>query len=131
MSKNLPINYNLIRELDEVYSTPFYLYDEEGIRNNALNYIKSFKKYFPKFKQYYAVKALPNPSILKILADCEMGFDCSSPEEIKLVLMVDDYYQHPSSSIIYTSNYTSCDDLEFVKSFGSNILINLDDIDGL
>jgi len=131
MPLDLPIDINTIQNLDKTYSTPFYLYDEENIKNNAIKYINSFKKYFPNFKQYFAVKALPNPSILKLLTDCEMGFDCSSPEEIKLVLMVDDCYQHPSSPIIYTSNYTSCDDLKFVKSFGSNIIINLDDIDGL
>lgn len=125
MPNHLPINYNLIQELDQKYSTPFYLYDEEGIKLNSIKYIDSFKKYFPKFKQYFAVKALPNPSILQILADCGMGFDCSSPEEIKLVQLIGD-----NEDIIYTSNYTSSEDLLFAKSH-KNVIINLDDIDGL
>jgi diaminopimelate decarboxylase len=129
MPKHLPINYNLIQELDGKYSTPFYFYDEEGIRLNSIKYIDSFKKYFPKFKQYFAVKALPNPSILQILADCGMGFDCSSPEEIKIVQLLDKHSEK-KSDIIYTSNYTSCKDLYFARSL-RNVIINLDDIDGL
>lgn len=129
MPLNLPISTDIIQELDKKYDTPFYLYDELGIKNNALEYINIFKKYFPNFRQYYAVKALPNPSILKILADCGMGFDCSSPEEIKLVYLMNDTHFMKDSKIIYTSNYTSCKDLEYIRK--NNVLINLDDIDGL
>jgi diaminopimelate decarboxylase len=129
MPLNIPITLNEIQELDKKYNTPYYLYDETGIKNNAIEYINIFKKYFPKFRQYYAVKALPNPSILKILADCGMGFDCSSPEEIKLVHLMNDTNKIKDSEIIYTSNYTSSSDLEFAKN--NNVLINLDDIDGL
>jgi len=125
----IPIDINKIKELDDKYCTPYYLYDEKQIENNAKEYITTFKKYFPNFKQYFAVKALPNPSILKILADCGMGFDCSSPEEIKLVNLMNDTYIMPNSKIIYTSNYTSCEDLLF--AIKSKVIINLDDIDGL
>ena len=85
---DIPIDLIKIKELDQKYETPYYLYDEKQIENNSIEYITTFKKYFPKFRQYFAVKALPNPSILKILADCGMGFDCSSPEEIKLVNLI-------------------------------------------
>lgn len=126
---NIPLELTKITELDKIYGTPYYLYDEKQIENNAIEYMSTFKKYFPKFRQYFAVKALPNPSILKILADCGMGFDCSSPEEIKLVHLMNDTYMMKDSKIIYTSNYTSCEDLQFAKE--SKVLINLDDIDGL
>ena len=126
---SLPLDLNKIEELDKKYGTPYYIYDEKQIENNTIDYITTFKKYFPKFRQYFAVKALPNPSILKILVDCGMGFDCSSPEEIKLVHLMNDTYMMKDSNIIYTSNYTSCEDLLFAKE--SNVLINLDDIDGL
>lgn len=129
MPLNIPLTLDEIQDLANKHDTPYYLYDETGIKNNALQYINTFKKYFPKFRQYFAVKALPNPSILKILADCGMGFDCSSPEEIKLVHLMNDTNFMKDSKIIYTSNYTSCKDLEYIRK--NNVLINLDDIDGL
>ena len=67
MPKPIPLNLNELEQIANKYNTPYYLYDELSIKMNAINYMNTFKKYFPDFKQYYAVKALPNPSILNIL----------------------------------------------------------------
>ena len=109
---------NLVKE----YGTTFYIYDGNKIRKNSEVFMKTFKSVLPNFKQYYAVKALPNPFILQILADVGMGFDCSSPLEIILAKRFTD-------DIIYTSNFTSISDLVFALE--NNVLINLDSIDGL
>jgi len=128
MPKPIPLNLNELEQIANKYNTPYYLYDELSIKMNAINYMNTFKKYFPDFKQYYAVKALPNPSILNILKKCGMGFDCSSPEEIQIVQLVD-FYSDKKSDIMYTSNYTSKSDLEWVLQNSQNTIINLDSID--
>jgi diaminopimelate decarboxylase len=124
----IPLNLNELEEICNKYDTPYYLYDEQSIKKNARHYMKTFQKYFPDFKQYYAVKALPNPSILKILKICGIDFDCSSLEEIQIVELVDKYSDKPSD-IMYTSNYTSESDLEWVLDNSVNTIINLDSID--
>ena len=124
MSKQIPFTLTELEECADKYETPYYIYDEVLLKNNAINYMNTFKKYFPNFKQFYAVKACPNPSILQILLECGMGFDCSSPEEIKISRMLS-----PTVDIIYSSNYTSKKDLKF--ALNNECIINLDDIDGL
>lgn len=129
MPHNLNLPYDVIDRLSNKYGTPFYIYDENGIIRNATNFMNTFKKYIPSFKQYFAVKALPNTSIMKILKDCGMGFDCSSVTEINLVNMLE-----TKSDIIYSSNYTSTDDLATMLNEmkeNPDIILNLDDIDGL
>ena len=128
MPVKIPLNLNELEKIADNYDTPYYLYDEESIKNNARIYMYIFKKYFPNMEQYYAVKALPNPSILNILKECGMGFDCSSPEEIQIVNIVD-YYR--KTNIMYTSNYTSKKDLKWILQNYDNITINLDSIDCL
>ena len=130
MPIDIPLSLNELEDVAKKYNTPFYLYDEDLIKKNANNYINTFLKYFPHFRQYYAVKSLPNPSILKILKKCGMYFDCSSPEEIKIVRFMDYYTNSENSPIMYTSNYTSKSDLDWVLSHRENIIINLDDING-
>jgi len=124
MSKQIPFTLEELETYADKYDTPYYIYDESSLKLNAIQYMNTFQKYFPKFKQFYAVKACPNPSILEILSGCGMGFDCSSPEEIKISRMV-----NPLAEIIYSSNYTSKKDLKF--AFQNECIINLDDIDGL
>jgi len=128
MNKSIPFTLDELKLLRDNYNTPYYIYDGDAIEKHAKKYLSTFKKYFPNFKQFFAVKATPNPSILNILAKCGLNFDCSSPEEIKLVKMVS-YYNSIKSEIFYTSNYTSVEDIEF--ALNNNCLINLDDIDGL
>lgn len=112
------------------YSSPLYLYDGVGIKQNSHNFMHMFKTYIPNFKQYFAVKATPNKHILELVKSEGMGFDCSSITELKFV----DSLSTPSE-IMYTSNYTSVEDFEFVLHMQnqscSTIIINLDDIDGL
>lgn len=137
MNKIIPFTLEELDELKSQYSTPYYLYDGDAIKANGINYINTFKNKFYEFKQFFAVKALPNPSILKILKDCGMGFDCSSPEEIKVVRYMDsmdsmgsiDSIDLKLSPIFYTSNFTSKEDIVFALK--NNCLLNLDDIDGL
>ena len=81
--KKLPFTKEQILEIMKKYPTPFHIYDEAGIRNNA----RLFKKAFgilPGFKEYFAVKALPNPFMLKILKEEGFGTDCSSYPELLL-----------------------------------------------
>ena len=132
MPVDIPLELLNLEEIADTYGTPYYIYDKNLIKKFAIKYMNTFTKYFPTFKQYFAVKALPNPSILQILKECGMGFDCSSPEEIKIVRLMDyNMSNRTQSDIIYTSNYTSIDDLSWVLSEEKNIIINLDDIDGL
>jgi diaminopimelate decarboxylase len=121
-NKELPFSLNELEELREKFDTPYYIYDNFQIRSNSIKYMNTFRKYFPDFKQFYAVKACPNPSILKALFECGMDFDCSSPEEISVVKMA-----CPSGKIIYSSNYTSQKDLKIAVQ--NDCIINLDDID--
>lgn len=114
----------------ETYGSPLYVYYEKPMRTNAQKFMNTFKQYIPNFQQYFAVKATPNIHILEILKSEGMGFDCSSITELELV----DRLSTPSN-IMYTSNYTSVEDFEAllrIKSNSeSNIIINLDDTDGL
>jgi diaminopimelate decarboxylase len=103
------------------YPTPFHLYDEKAIRANA----KAFKEAFswvPGFKNYYAVKACPNPEILKIMKDEGFGADCSSLPE----LVLSEQAGITGEDIMFTSNDTPVE--EFRKAYGMGAVINLDDI---
>ena len=119
MSKKIP-EYIDIKKLINKYSTPLQIYDEKGIRDNTRELIDNFKQKFT-FKQFFAVKALPNPHILKILIDEGCGLDCSSSSELKIAKML----KINSENIIFTSNYTSKEDLKFAMEMG--VIINLDD----
>jgi diaminopimelate decarboxylase len=128
MNKNIPYSLRELENFAYTYGTPYYIYDGNAIISNARIYMDTFRKYFPNFRQFYAVKANPNPSILQLLADCDMDFDCSSPEEIKIINLINgDSFN--KRGMIYTSNYTSVQDLNFAVK--NNCIINLDDIDGL
>lgn len=135
MSKLIPFTLHELETAENKYDTPYYIYDGDSIKENAIKYMNTFKKYFPKFRQFYAVKACPNPFILDILGSCGMGFDCSSLEEIKIINLInqarDLLYEENDIKydIFYTSNYTSVKDLNFVLK-QNDIIINLDDIDG-
>jgi diaminopimelate decarboxylase len=122
MPLELALSLEKQEELLDRYGSPLYVYDGNMIAKNARLFLDTFRKYYSDFKQYFAVKATPNKHILKIIKDAGMGFDCSSVTEVKMVLPISD-------DILYSSNYTSVEDLcEILKS---NVIINLDDIDGL
>jgi len=103
------------------YPTPFHLYDEKSIRDNAKRLYKAFS-WVSSFKNHFAVKALPNPFILKILKEEGMGADCSSLPELLLA----EKAGMKGEEIMFTSNDTPAE--EFVKAYSLGAIINLDDI---
>ena len=105
----------------EKYPTPFHLYDEKGIRETARNLYKAFS-WNKGFKEYFAVKATPNPTILKILYEEGCGTDCSSLTE----LMMSERCGIVGDEIMFSSNDTPAE--EFVKAKELGAIINLDDI---
>ena len=121
MSSNFPLNKDQLDNLIKKFPTPFYLYDEEAIRQNMRKFTKAFS-IFPKFREHYAVKACPNPYILKILADEGCGADCSSLPELMLSEMAGIKEDH----VIFTSNETPAE--EYKYAYERNNIINLDDI---
>ncbi len=102
------------------YPTPFHLYDEKGIRENARKVNKAFS-WNKGFKEYFAVKATPNPYILKILKEEGCGTDCSSLTE----LMMSDACGFSGHEIMFSSNATPPEDFEMAAKVGA--IINLDD----
>lgn len=103
------------------YPTPFYLYDEAGIRATARLVNKAFS-WNKGFKEYFAVKATPNPAILKILHEEGCGADCSSYTE----LLMSDAVGFKNSEIMFSSNATPAEDFQLARKL--NVTINLDDI---
>lgn len=103
------------------YPTPFYLYDEAGIRATARLVNKAFS-WNKGFKEYFAVKATPNPAILKILHEEGCGVDCSSYTE----LLMSDAVGFKNSEIMFSSNATPAEDFQLARKL--NVTINLDDI---
>ena len=83
MSSSFPLSKAQLDDLISKFPTPFYLYDEKAIRENMQKFTKAFS-IFPVFREHFAVKACPNPYILKILADEGCGTDCSSLPELML-----------------------------------------------
>ena len=110
-----------LEEIVKEYKTPFHLYDEKGIRENArkLNEAFSWNK---GFREYFAVKATPNPFILNILKDYGCGTDCSSLTE----LMMSEALGFTGSDIMFSSNDTPAEEFQFADRVGG--IINLDDI---
>jgi diaminopimelate decarboxylase len=121
MSKDFPLTHDQLADLAKKYPTPFYIYDEKAIRDNIKYFQKSFSN-FPEFREYFAVKACPNPYILRILQSEGCGADCSSMPELILAEksgMKEDY-------VMFTSNDTP--EKEFIYANMRNDIINLDDI---
>ncbi len=121
MKKTLPFSKSQIEQIIKKYPTPFHIYDEKGIRENAKKLYKAFK-WAPLFKNYFAVKACPNPYILKILKEEEMGADCSSLPELIMAEKVG----ITGENIMFSSNDTPLKDFKKAKELGA--IINLDDI---
>ena len=119
--KTFPLNHEELKKLTESFPTPFYLYDEKAIRENMRRFTKAFS-IFPVFREYYAVKACPNPYILKILASEGCGADCSSLPELMLSSMSGISGKH----VMFTSNETPAN--EYKYAFANGNIINLDDI---
>ena len=107
-------------EITKTYPTPFHIYDEKGIRENARKVYKAFS-WNKGFREYFAVKATPNPFILKILQEEGCGTDCSSLTE----LMMSDACGFKGHDIMFSSNATPPQEFVIAKKLGA--IINLDD----
>ena len=121
MPNPLPFDRNFVEQLTEQYPTPFYLYDERTLRRTAQHFLSVFA-WNPGFKEFFAVKANPNPTLLKILQSEHYGGDCSSLPELVLCERVG----ITGENIMFTSNNTPAS--EFVKASELGAIINLDDI---
>ena len=119
--KHTIINLDEAKKLKEKYPTPFYIYDENGIRKQAEEFISAFS-WNEGFREYFAVKATPNPAVLKILKSCGCGVDCSSLTE----LMMAKALGFEGDDIMFSSNETA--DAEFALAAQLGAIINLDDI---
>ncbi|MCU7809101.1 MAG: diaminopimelate decarboxylase [Candidatus Thiodiazotropha sp. (ex Semelilucina semeliformis)] len=111
-----------LKGIVEHYSTPFHLYDEKGIRETGNALIDAFAG-VESFREYFAVKALPNPSVMKLMQSMGFGFDCSSIAELALSRQIG----ARGEEIMFTSNNTSPKEFAAAAADGGCIL-NLDDI---
>ena len=121
MKKTPFVTKEQIEEIVKTYPTPFHIYDEAGIRRNAEAVKKAFA-WNPGFREYFAVKATPNPYLLKILQEYDMGCDCSSYTELMLAKSCGFDGPH----IMFSANETPAE--EYVYANKCNAIINLDDI---
>lgn len=121
MSSDFPLSHSQLVELAKKFPTPFYIYDEKAIRENVKYFYKAFS-IFPSFTEYFAVKALPNPYILKVLENEGCGGDCSSLPE----LMLCEKSGITGRRIMFTSNDTPAQEFVYAQKLGA--IINLDDI---
>lgn len=119
--KKLPLSDEKLLQLASELETPFYLYDEKAILDNA-RYFTSLFSWAPSFTNFYAVKACPNPAILKRLGILGFGADCSSLPELKLAAASG----ISADKIVFTSNDTP--DEEFKEAYDMGAILNLDDI---
>ena len=120
--KKLPfVSKEKVEEIVKTYPTPFHIYDEKGIRENAKAVQEAFS-WNKGFKEYFAVKACPNPFLIQILHEYGIGCDCSSLTELMLsnALGIDGH------DIMFSSNNTPAEDYEYCAKVGG--IINLDDI---
>jgi diaminopimelate decarboxylase len=119
-AKYPPFSKQEIEELARHYPTPFYLYTEQEMVQNCKTLLQAFS-WNKGFREYYAVKAAPNPYLLKILHKAGLGMDCSSLAELELSQMVG----VSGESIMFTSNNTPVREYQRAKELGA--IINLDD----
>lgn len=120
--KKIPfVSKEKLEEIVKEYPTPFHLYDERGIRENARKLKEAFS-WNKGYREYFAVKATPNPFILNILKDYGCGSDCSSMTE----LMMSDAIGFSGEDIMFSSNDTPAEEFQYADKVGA--IINLDDI---
>lgn len=114
-------NKEKLEEIAAVYPTPFHIYDENGIRKNA-EALKQAFSWNKGFKEYFAVKATPNPFLISILREYGCGCDCSSKTE----LMLSKAIGAVGDDVMFSSNDTPAEEFKFANDMGA--IINLDDI---
>lgn len=121
MKKEAFVTKQQIEEIVKTYPTPFHIYDEKGIRENARALKKAFA-WNKGFKEFFAVKATPNPFLINILREYGFGCDCSSLTE----LMLSDAMGVDGKDIMFSSNDTPAEEFAYAAKIGATI--NLDDI---
>ena len=121
MKKKLPFTSEQVRDWQSRIPTPFYVYDEAGIRDTVRAIYEAFA-WNPGFREYFAVKALPTPAILRLLAEMDCGADCASVPEITLA----SGSGMTGQRIMFTSNQTLPSEYQAARDAGA--IINLDDI---
>lgn len=119
--RKLPFDKAKLEEIAAKWPTPFHIYDAKAIRDNAKRLKKAFS-WNKGFREYFAVKAAPNPYLMKLLKEFDFGSDCSSMAELELAEKVGNV----GESIMFTSNDTP--DAEFRRAWELGAIINLDDI---
>ncbi len=118
---NFSLSDDVFTRAAKEYQTPFHLYDEQGIRNTARALKQAFS-WCPDYQEYFAVKALPNPSILRILKEEGCGTDCSSMTE----LMLSEAVGIVGGDIMFSANAMPPEEFDYARRLGA--FINLDDI---
>ena len=121
MEKKPFVTLKQLKEIEKTYPTPFYLYDEKGIRENAARLKQAFA-WNKGYKEYFAVKATPNPFLLNLLKEMGCGTDCSSMTE----LMMSKACGFKGHDIMFSSNDTPPEEFAYAEKLGA--IINLDDI---
>ena len=119
--RKLPFDKQKLEEIAAKWPTPFHVYDAKAIRENAKRLKKAFS-WNKGFREYFAVKAAPNPHLMKLLKEFDFGSDCSSMAELVLAEKVGNV----GDKIMFTSNDTPAE--EFRKAWELGAIINLDDI---
>ncbi len=120
-TKPLPCSHAQLQAIAREYPTPFYLYDERAIRGNARDLRAAFSAW-PGFQEFFAVKATPNPAILRVLNQEGFGADCSSMAELVLA----ERSGITGEMIMFTSNTTPAQEFQKARELGA--IINLDDL---
>ncbi|MDA3883528.1 MAG: diaminopimelate decarboxylase [Bacteroidales bacterium] len=121
MQKKLPFTHTQIEDIIKTYPTPFHIYDEKNMIENAQNLQKAFS-WNKGFKEFFAVKANPNPYLIKLFSNIGFGTDCSSLAELEISNKVG----VKGNGIMFTSNNTTAE--EYKRARELNAIINLDDI---
>ena len=121
MTNKLPFSLEQARQWRESCPTPFYVYDEAGIRRCVEDLYRAFS-WNKGFREYFAVKALPTPAVLRLLASLGCGTDCASVTE----LMLSERSGITGERIMFSSNETTTEEYEAARKLGA--IINLDDI---
>ncbi len=121
MEKKPFVTLSQIQEITRTYPTPFHIYDEKGIVENARK-LKAAFAWNPGFREYFAVKATPNPYLMEILKKEGIGADCSSYTE----LLLSEAVGLKGSDIMFSSNVTP--DMDFCKAAELGAIINFDDL---
>ena len=120
--KKVPfVTKDQIEGIAKIYPTPFHIYDEKGIRENVKRLYEAFS-WNPGYKEYFAVKATPNPFLMQILSEYGCGSDCSSKAE----LVLSEAVGITGSDIMFSSNDTPLEEFAYCEKLGG--IINLDDI---